>query len=116
MNDFKTSSKEFLNANEMEKETNKIVSNFNRIQKGIESNTSALQKLQKTLIAYQKTLNNSDNIQISGLDKLKNIISITDTIENIANKFKNVGRGKMFPLIHCYCFENADINMCSLEY
>lgn len=91
-------------------------SNFNQIQKGIENNTDALQELRNALTAYQTTLKATGNAEDSGLNKIKKIILAMDTLESITIKFKNVGRGKMFPLIHCYCFENADYNMCSLGY
>ena len=107
---------EMLNANEISKDTKVIVSNFNQIQKGIENNTDALQELRNALTAYQTALKDTGNAEESGLDKIKKIILVMDTLESITSKFKNVGRGKMFPLIHCYCFENADHNMCSLGY
>ena len=107
---------EMLNANEISKDTKVIVSNFNQIQKGIENNTDALQELRNALTAYQTTLKDTGNAEESALDKIKKIILVMDTLESITSKFKNVGRGKMFPLIHCYCFENADHNMCSLGY
>ena len=107
---------EMLNANEISKDTKVIVSNFNQIQKGIESNTNALKELRDALTAYQTALKDTGNAEESGLDKIKKIILAMDTLESITSKFKNVGRGKMFPLIHCYCFENADHNMYSLGY
>ncbi len=107
---------EMLNANEISKDTKIIVSNFNQIQKGIENNTDALQELRNALTAYQTVLKDTSNAEESGLDKIKKIILAMDTLESITSKFKNVGRGKMFPLIHCYCFENTDHNICSLGY
>lgn len=115
MNDIKTTT-DILNTKEVERNTNSIVSNFNKIQKGIESNTNALQELQKVLVAYQESLNGSDSKEIPGLDQVKKIILVMDTLQTITSKFQNVGRGKMFPLNHCHCFENADNNMCSLGY
>ena len=107
---------ETLNANEISKDTKIIVSNFNQIQKGIENNTDALQELRNALTAYQTALKNTGNAEESGLDKIKKIMDKIDTVKDVIERFKNVGRGKMFPLIHCYCFENADYNMCSLGY
>ena len=107
---------ETLNVNEISKDTKIIVSNFNQIQKGIENNTDALQDLRNALTAYQASLKDTGNAEASGLDKIKKIILAMDTLESITSRFKNVGRGKMFPLVHCYCVENADHNMCSLGY
>ena len=112
----KNITEEMLNANEVSRDTKIIVSNFNQIQKGIESNTNALQELRNALTAYQTALQDTGNAEESGLDNIKKIILAMDTLESITSRFKNVGRGKMFPLIHCYCFENADYNMCSLGY
>ena len=115
MNDIKTTT-DILNTKEVERNTNSIVSNFNKIQKGIESNTNALQELQKALTAYQESLKSSDSKEIPGLDQIQKIILVMNTIETITERFQNVGRGKMFPLNLCHCFENADNNMCSLGY
>ena len=82
----------------------------------IENNTKALQELKKALDAYQESLNNSSTSQTSWLDQIKKIIVVMDTFKTITTKFQNVGRDKMSSLIHCYCFENADNNMCSLGY
>ena len=81
----------------------------------IKKNTEAIEELNKALVSYQETLKKSGNAEIPGLDKLKQIILVMDTLKSITTDFKNVGRGKMFPLSH-YCFENADNSMCSLGY
>ena len=85
---------EVLNANEISKDTKIIVSNFNQIQKGIESNTNALQELRNALTAYQASLKDTGNAEDSGLDKIKKIILAMDTLQSITSRFKNVGRGK----------------------
>ena len=82
----------------------------------IETNTKALQEIKKAQESYQASLNSTSTTQTTWLDQIKKIIVVMDTLKTITTNFKNVGRGKMFPLIHCYCFENADINMCSLGY
>ena len=107
---------EMLNANEISKDTKIIVSNFNQIQKGIKNNTDALQELRNALTAYQTALKDTGNAEESGLDKIKKIMDKIDTVKDVVERFKNVGRGKTFPLSHCYCFENTDHNMCSLGY
>lgn len=101
MNDIKNSSAEMPNMKQIKKDANVIATGLNKIQQGIESNTKALQELNNAYTVYQKTLNNSHNIQLPVLDEVKNLISAMDTVEKITSKFKNVGRGKMFPLIYC---------------
>lgn len=69
--------------------------------KEIERNTNAIRELQKALEAYQATLNQTSNSDSSILDNIKKIILAMDTLQAITSKFKNVGRGKMFPLTQC---------------
>ena len=66
--------------------------------KEIENSITAIQKLQEVLDSYQESLSNSSTSQISWLDNIKNIVVVMGTLQTVTNKFKNVGRGKMFPL------------------
>lgn len=64
----------------------------------IKKNTEAIEKLNEALETYQNTSKKSGNIEIPGLDKIKQLLALKDILKTITTTFQNVGRGKMFPL------------------
>ena len=55
-------------------------------------------------------------LQASWLSQIKKVADAMNSLKTIATTFKNVGRGKTFPLYHYCCLEYADINTCSSGY
>ena len=101
---------------QISKETNSMSTNLEHMQNWLDNNTKSLQELRNALISYQDALKNTDSSDTSILSNIESVVTDIDELQKALYTFKNVGRGKMFPLIHCYCFENADYNMCSLGY
>ena len=102
--------------NQMSKETNNMSTNLEHMQNWLDNNTKSLQELRNALISYQNALKNTDSNDTSILSNIESVVTDINKLEKALYTFKNVGRGKMFPLVHCFCFKNADHNMCSLGY
>ncbi len=102
--------------NQMSKETDSMSTNLERMQNWLDNNTKSLQELRNALVSYQNALKNTDSSDTSILSNIESTVTDIDKLQKALYTFKNVGRGKMFPLVHCFCYKHADHNMCSLGY
>ena len=102
--------------NQMSKDTAVMSTNLEHMQEWLDNNTKSLHELRNALISYQDALKNTDSDNTSILSNIESVVTDINKLEKALYTFKNVGRGKMFPLVHCFCFKNADYNMCSLGY